>query len=94
MVGGAVVEVPTMICCGGVSGALELGRALASSSLRLKMELQLSSGLCKHGCMKLDVPFIAFIVHVLHGFGVVVLVRGSVCWGDGPSDECRKVEVF
>jgi ABC-type tungstate transport system substrate-binding protein len=39
LIGGAVVEVPTMICCGGIPSALELGNALPSSSLRLKLEL-------------------------------------------------------
>ncbi len=39
LAGGVVVEVPTKICCGGVSRAWEMGRALASCSLRLRLEL-------------------------------------------------------
>ncbi len=41
MVGGVVVGVFTHICCGGVYGALELGGALASCGLRLRLKLQL-----------------------------------------------------
>ncbi len=51
LVGGVVVEVPTRICCGGVYGALELGRALASCSLRLRLDSRLCSGLCKNECI-------------------------------------------
>jgi hypothetical protein len=73
LVGGVVVEVPTKICCGGVSGALELGRALASCSLRLRLELQLYSGLCKHECIKLCVPF-------SHSLCMYCIVLGWWCW--------------
>ena len=37
LIGGVVVEEPTIICTGGVYGALELGGVLASYSLRLRM---------------------------------------------------------
>ena len=46
LVGGVVVEVPTKVCCGDVYGALELGKMLASYSLRLRLDLQLHSGIC------------------------------------------------
>ncbi len=39
LIGSVVVEVPIKICCGGVYGALELGRALTSCGLRLRLEL-------------------------------------------------------
>ena len=39
LVGGVVVAVPTTICCGGVYRALELGKALASCGLRLRLDL-------------------------------------------------------
>ena len=73
LVGGAMVEVPIKICCGGVSGALELGKALASCSLRLTLELQLSSGLCNHNCMRLCVSF-------SHSLCMYCIVLGWWCW--------------
>ena len=51
LVGEVVVEVPIKICCGGVYGALEMGRALASYSLMLRLDSPLYSGLCKNECI-------------------------------------------
>ena len=76
LVGGAVVEVPSKICCGGVSGALELGKALASCSLILLLELQLVSGLCKHESLELAVP-------VSHSLCMCCMVLGWWCWLGG-----------
>ena len=51
LVGGVVVDVPTQVCRGGVYGALEMGRALASYSRRLRLGSRLYSGLCKNACI-------------------------------------------
>ena len=48
---GVVVEVPTKVCCGGVFGALELDRALASYNLMLRLDSRLYLGLCKYECI-------------------------------------------
>ncbi len=43
---GVVVEVPTRVCCGGVSSALKLDISMSSCSLRLRMDSRLYMGLC------------------------------------------------
>ncbi len=48
LVGEVVVEAPNKMCCGGVYGALEIGRALASYSFMLRLESPLYSSLCNH----------------------------------------------
>ncbi len=73
LVGGAAVEVFSRVCCGGISGALELGKALASSSFVSMLELQLVSGLCKLDNME---PA-AFVSHALCPCRMVL---GWWCW--------------
>ena len=75
--GGVVVEVPTKVCCGGVYGALELGKALASYSLRLRLDSRFYSGLCKNECiMKRCVNFehsLCLFCIIVRGMPLLVL---------------------
>jgi peptidoglycan biosynthesis protein MviN/MurJ (putative lipid II flippase) len=78
LVGGGLMEVSFKINCGGVSGALEMGTALASCSLKLLLELQLFSGLCKHDTLELAAL-------VSHSLCLCCMVLGWWCWLGGLS---------